>query len=793
MREWLSREARSLRGVEACRALEFEQTLGGVRDRLAETREACALLSTGQEPPLGGAHDLRAVLEQLERGALLAGSDFARLLDTLRAAQRVSRFLSARAEPAPRLADLGRTLPDLAALDAEIARIVTPRGELRESASSELRDARRRAEGCEREIKDRLSRLLRNERVLGALQDRYSTLRENRPVLPVRADARQRVRGIVHDVSSSGTTLFIEPEEIVEVGNRLRIAETEVRRESERLLRELGARASSERAALVALGATLEKLDVSMARGRLSLRLGGTEPEFGPGGSLRLVGLRHPLLELDAGLEREEVVANDVELPEGARGLVISGPNAGGKTVLAKAIALAVLSVRAGLYPACDRRSSMPAFDVVYADIGDEQDLRAGLSTFSARMSNLAGILAAEHVCPLVIVDEVGEGTEPGEGAALAQAVLEGLVERDAFVVATTHFNRLKELAGSDPRFVNASAEFDIETLLPTFRVRMGQPGSSGATFVAERMGLPPELVERARALLDGEDRRLEALTRSLSEIRQELESERRMAAEVREQTEEVRTEYQTRLGALRAAREEALSAMKGELDAAFEQAREEVASVVRALQRGETARGPRANRARRELEEIRSRVEQVEREQRPPAPPKASVQIDWERVEPGARLEVDGLAREVVLLEKSDGKRRVAVRAGAVRMQVACASVRRVLGATPAPDAVGTCPIRPPAIRVPEPESHAGLSLASATCDLRGLRVADALERANAHLHSVLGSGLRRLLFIHGHGTGALRGAIREWLKNLPEVEQFEPGEAAEGGDGVTVVRIAY
>ncbi len=790
MREWLSREAGSRRGAEACLALEFEQTLGGVRDRLAETREACALLETGQELPLGGAQDVRAILEKLERGAVLAGSDFVQILDTLRAARRVSSFLTARADAAPRLADLGRTLPDLTALDAEIARVITPRGELRESASSELRKARQRTEACEREVKDRLGRLLRDERVLAALQDRYSTMRENRPVLPVRADARQRVRGIVHDVSSSGTTLFIEPEAIVEVGNRLRIAETEVRRETERLLRELAARASTERVALVALGATLEKLDVSMARGRLSLRLGGTEPEFGPSVPLRLVGLRHPLLELDAGLGREEVVANDVELPEGARGLVISGPNAGGKTVLAKAIALAALSVRAGLYPACDQRSSMPAFDAVYADIGDEQDLRAGLSTFSARMSNLAGILAAERACPLVIVDEIGEGTEPGEGAALAQAILERLVERDAFVVATTHFNRLKELAGADPRFGNASAEFDIETLLPTFRVRMGQPGSSGATFVAERMGLPPELVERARVLLDGDDRRLEALTRSLSELRQELESERRMAAEVREQTEEVRSEYEARLGALRAAREEALAAMKGELDAAFEEARAEVASVVRALQRGETAPGPRANRARRELEEIRSRVEQVEREQPRPDPRKASVPIDWQRVEPGAQLEVEGLSGGVVLLEKSDGKRRVAVRAGAVRMQVAGSRVRRVLGAeaAPASSAAGVNPIRPPA-----PEFRTGLALASASCDLRGLRVADALERANAHLHSVLGSGLRRLLFIHGHGTGALRAAIREWLRDLPEVEEFTPGEAAEGGNGVTVVRLAY
>jgi DNA mismatch repair protein MutS2 len=478
------------------------------------------------------------------------------------------------------------------------------------------------------------------------------------------------------------------------------------------------------------------------------------------------------------------VVPNDLVLAEGARCLVISGPNAGGKTVAAKAVGLAALSLRAGLHVSCDEGSALGLFDAVFAEIGDEQDLRAGLSTFSARMANLAEVVAAADGQSLVIADEVGEGTEPGEGAALAQAILEALVARGALVLATTHFNRLKELAGADPRFANASAEFDPETLLPTFRIHLGQPGSSGAMWVAQRMGLDDAVVERARELMDREDSRLEALTRGLSELRQELEAERRLALRMREESETARSAYEARLATLRGAREQALAAMKSDLEAAFSRARAEIAHVVRGLQRGDSAPGPAANRAQAELVRIRERTESAERAA-PPEPamtPPPAAAVPEELLVAGARVELAGVRSPALVLEPPDKRGRIAVRVGVARTVVPRGRVLRVL-AGEAPRTQGGH------VRLERQVAEEPQSL---DCDLRGLRVDEALERADAALQRLLGRGGGRVTFIHGHGTGALRDAIRSWLRGVPGVEKFEPGGPREGGNGVTVATLA-
>jgi DNA mismatch repair protein MutS2 len=776
--ERLAGQAATGRGVEACHRARFAPDLEGVRTLLAETTEARAIVDAEEEIPLGGAVDLRSILDGAIRGHTQPGAELAQVLITLQAGRRVRSFLLERTERVPRLAEHARALPDSRSLEDALARAVTPEGELRDDASPELRRARRRVRDLEAEVERRMAATLKDPAIVSHLQDRYTTFREGRPVLPIRADARARVRGIVHDVSSSGTTVFVEPEHVVEVGNRLRMARTELTREIERILRALTERIRASQEPLEALGDGLELLDFALARGRLSRRLDASEPEVGPDLPFALRMLVHPLLLLEGGLSPEEVVSNDLALPEGVRGLLISGPNAGGKTVAATAVGLAAIAVRAGLHVPCAPGSTLPGFDSVFADIGDEQDLRAGLSTFSARMTNLARIVGASGSRSLVIVDEVGEGTEPGEGAALAQAVLEALVDRGALVVATTHFNRLKELAGEDPRFLNASAEFDRETLLPTYRIHLGVPGSSGACWVAERMGVPTGVVERARELLDGEDRKLEALTRSLSELRQELEAERRLAAQIREESEGVRTEYETRLASLRSAREKALASMKSEVEVAFRSAREEIASVIRNLQRGGRPSGQAANRAHRALVRIRDRTEEAERAQAEPAPTPERSAVDWTAVPTGSRLELEGVRGEAVLLEGPDRKGQLGVRVGGLRMTVPKSRVLRVTTERPAASVQPRVDVE----RAPE------TATLGETCDLRGLRVDEALDRADGHLQKALGTPLRRVIFIHGHGTGALREAIRGWLSDLPYIVGHAPGEPREGGDGVTI-----
>ncbi len=316
----------------------------------------------------------------------------------------------------------------------------------------------------------------------------------------------------------------------------------------------------------------------------------------------------------------------------------------------------------------------------------------------------------------------------------------------------------------------------------PTYRVHVGVPGSSGATWVAERMGLEPRVVERARALLDGEDRRLEALTRSLSELRQELEAERHLTREVRERTEAARGAYEARLAQLRSARERALEAMKGELDLAFESARRELASVMRAVQKGARPDGRVANRARQKLQAIETRTREVE--ERHPPEPAAGSEVDWNELAPGARLLLDGIAGEAVLVETPDRRGRVVVRVGDARTELPAERVLRVLPAAKSAPRPAT---RVEVDRAPAPEAQ------TPECDLRGMRVEEALDRAEAQLHKLLGTGVERVRFIHGHGTGALRGAIRSWLRDLPEVAKAEPGGDHEGGNGVTIATLAH
>ncbi|MFQ5699239.1 MAG: endonuclease MutS2 [Myxococcota bacterium] len=789
----LSRLAATERGARACRDAGFGPTRAGAADRRAETSEARVLLAEGEEPPFGGITDLGPILESLGQGAVLAAEAVESVRRTLEAARRLSSFLAQRSTRAPRLATLAETLPDLRGLEAEIARRVSPEGALRDDASPTLARAIQRARRARAEVQRRMQACLQDPQIVPFLQDSYVTSRWNRPVLPIRTEARGRVRGLVHDVSSSGTTVFIEPESVVETGNRLRLAEGEQERESERILRALSDRAREDSVALEATGATLERLDVILARGRLSLRLEACDPEISPDAPLCLRQLRHPLLLLEGDRAPESVIPNDVVLPREARGLVLSGPNAGGKTALAKAIGLAVLSARAGLHVACSPGSSLPELDSLAADIGDEQDLRSGLSTFSARMTHLAEILREADAGSLVILDEVGGGTEPGEGAALAQAALETLVERGSRVIATTHFNRLKELAGTDARFVNASAEFDRASLDPTYRVRLGVPGSSGATWLAERVGLDPSVVERARALLDRDDRRLEALTRSLSELRQEVEAERAVASLARRETEAKRDELERRLATLRAAREKAVHAMQSDLESAYRSAREEIAAVVRDLQRAHRSPGPEAGRAANRARDRLERVVESAEQQRPSGAvehgpgegePVVTHSIDWTLAQPGARVSVAGLSGEAVLVSGPDRRGRVEIRLGSARMTVARDRLQK-LAAAPRDRSA-------PHPRV-EVERRPADEVWSGECDLRGLRVDEALDRAEAHLNARLGTGAGPIQLIHGHGTGALRNAVREWLRQRPDVASYRPGDPAHGGNGVTVVTLTH
>jgi DNA mismatch repair protein MutS2 len=562
----------------------------------------------------------------------------------------------------------------------------------------------------------------------------------------------------------------VEPQAVVELNNRLKQAELTIEREIRRVLRALTKRAAQARQTIESNLEVLEAIDLAFARGELSSEMEAVEPELAEDGVYLLHQLRHPLLAL------AEAVPNDIQLGESFTVLVLSGPNAGGKTVMMKALALAALFARAGLHVPAAPGAKVDAAESILADIGDEQDIRESLSTFSAHMANLSAIIASAGDRSLVALDEVGVGTDPAEGAALGQSVLEVLAEARARVVATTHYNLLKEMAAVDSRFANASVEFDTETLAPTYRLTIGSAGASSATAVAARMGMSREVLERANALLEREDRRLDRMLSELASSRLTLDRERSEAKRLRVESEAARNEYRNKLERLQSRRDKLFQEMRRDLERSFRDAHTQVAGVIRDLQRG--GRAQDAAHARERLVALQQKAREAESELRgEEEQPEPAARVDWKRARPGDPVVVPG-GRGGTLLSLPDRRGRVSVQVGDAKLQLAADRI----AASPRPTQRRSVPHV--AVQT-VPRKAAG---GAPRCDLRGLRVDEALDRVASALDDATTAGADRLVIVHGLGTGALRKAIHEYLRSSPYVGRFEAADAREGGDGATL-----
>ena len=750
----------------------FEPTEEGVRARQQETREARRLLEIETGPPISGCVDLRERLGLAAKGSVLETSELLDVRRALEAFAETRQFFDRRRDETPALAGIASDIEPLPALERRIARDIDPDGSVRDAASPALAEARRDAGRLASKLQSRIERSLRQESVSPHLSDAYYTVRNGRFVLPVKADARGQVRGIVHDASRSGTTIFVEPEAMIELNNRHRQAELAIEREELRVIRELSAEVSNEADAILRAQEAIGRIDLAVARGRVAVEMDATEPEIGSDGIFELPALRHPLIPVD------QCVSNDLRVGRDFGVLLLSGPNAGGKTVALKSIALAALMARAGLQVPAGPGARVDLVTRVLTDIGDHQNIQESLSTFSAAMANLARILRTAGRDTLVCLDEIGVGTDPSEGAAIAQSSLEALAEVGARVVTTTHYNLLKEMAEVDPRFENASVEFDPETLAPTYRVRIGAPGASSATTVAERMGMPRGVLDRATALLDHEDRRLDRMLAELSASRAQLEQEQQRAAALRMESEQARETYREKLARLHERRDRLFDEMKSELDASFRSAHAEVARLIAELQRAPSSR--RAATVRERLEEVRSetRREQEASGWGPMPGPEASASaparpLDWAKAQVGDAVRTPGGGRGT-LLALPDRRGQVAVRVGAARVLIDRSAL------TIDPEAGGRDD-RVTATFSPSPLG--GL----AECDLRGLRVDEALDRLDEAIDAAIGEGRDELRVIHGIGTGALRRAVRDRLADSRFVSGYLEAEREDGGPGAT------
>lgn len=756
----------------------FETRDEAARTRMRETTEARQLLDHDAMPPLGGCADLAASLAHAEKGGILEPVSLLDVRATLEAIHATRHFFERREEESPALCALAMPLGEHPELEANIARCLDSSGDVRDSASSALAQARRDLSRLAGDLQSRIERSLRHADVAPHLSDQFYTVRNGRFVLPVRADAKGQVRGIVHDASRSGTTLYIEPDSMVEMNNQHRQAELTVEREIARVLRELSAEVARESASIRASLEWLASIDLAIARGQLSRQMDGVEPEIGQEGIVELPGLRHPLIS------PAECVANDLRVGADFSVLILSGPNAGGKTVALKSVALAALMVRAGLHVPANPGARVDLADSVLADIGDHQDIQESLSTFSAAMANLAAILRSAGPNTIVCLDEIGVGTDPSEGAAIAQSTLEALADSGARVVTTTHYNLLKEMAEVDSRFKNASVEIDPITFAPTYRVRIGAPGASSATTVAARMGVPKAVLDRAAALLDREDRQLDQMLTELSATRATLESEKAEAISLRVESERARDEYNTKLARLNERRDKLFGELRLELETSFKGAHSEVARIIAELQRGPTSR--KAGGARKQLEALREKTAQEQAESglvpEPADAEPAALPIDWERAQVGDEVGAPG-GGTGTLLSLPDAKGRVRVQVSGAKLTVSRKQLTQAKSGQAAAQGPSRKERRRQQAEVP-PARIGGL----VETDLRGHRVEEAIQKLESDLDLAAAQGRDEIRIIHGIGTGAVKRAVREFLPRSPLIIEFRDSAREEGGAGATL-----
>jgi DNA mismatch repair protein MutS2 len=769
----LAERCRGEAGRRLARAMPFAPTPAVARVALAEAREAFSAEARGEALPLYGLRDVAEAIERLRVGAVLAPGELRDVGAMLGSARALRRYLSARKQTLPALASACLTDPTLDEIEGALTEAFDADGLLADHASPRLRELRLEYRNVRGRMVSRLEELMRRHEAV--LQDAYWTEREGRYVIPVRTDAHEKVPGIVHGTSGSGATLFVEPRAVVGLGNRLKVLEGAVRAEEDAIYARLTALVADRLPAVAAAAGALAHADARDATARLArdLDLFFLDPEDAP--LLRLRAARHPLLALDG----VAVVPADVKV-EGGRAVVVSGPNAGGKTVALKTCGLVALMARAGLPVPCAEGSTLGWFGRVLTDVGDDQSLRHNLSTFSAHVRNLASILEATDGRALVLLDEVATGTDPREGEALAAAVLGELCARGAAVVCTTHYEGLKALGAEGGPFVNASVGFDVATMTPTFRLIWGVPGPSSALAVARRFGVPEAVLARARAALGEERGDFERLVERLHGEQAALDRARAEAEASRGRALAIEADLAAELARVRGRETKALDEEIEALRAEVRLARETLRGAQVAL-RVRPADAGRLRDAARSIDGVAAKIAlggsldpgARAADDAAPAP--------TDDLRPGARVYVPRLRTEAEVVEAlPSGKVRVA--AGPLKLLVNANEVRSVKPAAPARSAERG-PARPaPPPRPPSREE---------TCDVRGLPPADAVSMAEQFLDRLVGEGRRAALFLHGRAEGPLRNALHAHLRESHRIESFRPGETGEGGESVTVARL--
>jgi DNA mismatch repair protein MutS2 len=759
-------------GKEHAQRLHPTRDLREAARLLQETDEAVRAVSLKGAAPFGGITDVRPFLVRAKLGGVLQPSELMDIAQVIAGIRKIKRYIASVQEEAPvdLLSDLCEPLTDEKKLEQEIRRCIDENGDVMDAASPQLGQLRREIRIMEGRVREKLESLLRSSSVQKMLQEPIITIRGDRYVIPVKQEYRTQFGGIVHDQSGSGATLFIEPEAVVQIGNKLRELKLSEQKETERILRELSGQAGLKADLLIGDMETLGLLDFIFAKAAMAAADFATLPILNADGVLDLRRARHPLIDPD------QVVPIDVQLGRDFSAIIITGPNTGGKTVSLKTIGLLSLMAASGLFVTAGEGSQLCVFDGIYADIGDEQSIEQNLSTFSSHMTNLVSILKQVTPRSLVLLDELGAGTDPAEGSALAVAILEHLHRTGCRIVATTHYSELKAYAFNREGIINASMEFDEATLRPTYRLLVGVPGRSNAFAIAERLGLPKSIIEHAKGEVSAEELKVDTMIASLEQDRRQAESERAEAERLRAEVEKLRHQIEDERRKFQEQKAMLLDQAREEARAAVAKARREAEEIIAdlrkmAMEEGASIKEHRLTEAKRRLEDA------------VPAPaarprPKPG---NKEKPQPGDEVKVYSLGGQRGHVVELSGSSEAVVQLGILKMKVALDDLEVIRKPAVSHPAVQTAPN----VKRSRDE-HIRTEL-----DLRGLTLDDAILEVDRFLDEAFLANLGQVYIIHGKGTGALRQGVQEFLRRHKHVKSFRLGNYGEGGAGVTVAEL--
>ena len=735
---------------------------------LNQSDEALKIILALGEAPLGGVTDITEAIKRAKISAMLSAQELlgiSRLLYAVSQLKTFSERLNEIKVDAPIFSSQVNSLVSLNSLQTAINDCIDETGYILDSASSELRNIRRSIQSTEARIKEKLNHVVSERR--NKLTDGIVTIRNERYVVPVRAEAKNTFGGTVHDQSSSGNTYFIEPKEVVDLNNKLQEYHVEERREIERILRSLTEEVKKFVDALAVNVEVLGEIDFMFAKGKYARLINGTRPKMNTKGIIRLVAARHPLID------QKVVVPNDIELGDEYTTIVITGPNTGGKTVTLKTVGLLTLMAQAGLLIPAHETSQLAIFDHVFADIGDEQSIEQSLSTFSSHMTNIVRIMERLTVNSLILFDELGAGTDPKEGASLAISILDYVKVRGARTIATSHYPELKAYAYENDDVINASVEFNIETLSPTYRLLVGVPGRSNAFEISKRLGLKEAILTTARAYVETERTEMTDLITKLEDRGLELDHEIQLLQKQNQEVEEMRLDYERKIAKFEAERERVLEEIKKEAFENIRQAKEEAEQIVADLRQAKKMAdlSIKDHELTEKLTSLKNseakQAEQFKRKARNKAPLKA-----------GDEVMVLSLNRQGELIEKTKNGDWM-VQLGMMKVNIKEDDLEYLRQSVKKKDSGKGKMIH-------KRNTNVGIQL-----DLRGERYEDAMLRLDKYMDEVLLAGYQTVTIIHGHGTGALRQGVHKYLKKNKHVASFRFGGAGEGGTGATVVEL--